>query len=901
MGMFGNVAIAMAPPAPIWNPHPKQAEAIVLAGKSFELLFGGSAGGGKGGRCPDRAAPSYDVGMETKVLTPKGFRLIGDVQVGDQVCNPDGTTSRIIRITDNGPKQFYRVTLADGSTVEADEEHLWAISIAGARKRRKQEPPVIPSGLRPEDEWNLRVQTRCTIVNTVELMRLVARADKEKAQGLRPHYVQIPLANPLTMTAPKGRWERFSPYILGALVGDGGLSQKTIMIVSEDQGIIDRITAELPENMMLAIRPERAETTARSYGFTRRKGAGGDTANDLLRRDRLDGHHSWDKFIPDRIKFGTVEDRFAFVQGLMDTDGYMDDRGHVEYSTVSAQLANDMRDVLHSLGYRATLTTKTPTFTHLGVKKEGRLAYLLYIQGRHMDRLFHLPRKKERVTSFNGGDVEPWHRVVSVVPTEIDNSRCITVDNLNHLYVTDDYIVTHNSMFLRCYGVTFALEHRGAHIAIIRRALPMLKQTHGLHLPALIGDRAVENKTESTWTFPNGSVIRFVSLWNPGDEQAYKSAEFDLLLFDEVTELAAAQYTFMLTRLRSAHGHRAHAIATANPEGRGFKWVKRRWVTPSPSDLAPGQAPPRPGEVWEPPLVIDGEIVDHQPARSYLPAVVTDNPALMKSNPDYVRQLKSLPDSRLRRALLDGDWDAMDQVPGALWSQTSIDEHRVSRVPDLVRIVIGVDPSGSSHDGSDEAGVVAVGKGDDGHLYVLRDASGVIAPDAWAGRVVHAYHDLGADKVVAEGNFGGAMVTSTLKHADASMPVKTVTASRGKAVRAEPIAFLATEGRIHHVGDFEDLESELTTWTPGGGWSPGRLDAMVWACTDLMGLGSGTAWSQWLKLKADRQAQEGERDALAGGPQAVPPTQGPTPASAPLPDLPATPVQRHAPPGLDRY
>ncbi|MFI2078688.1 Hint domain-containing protein, partial [Streptomyces triculaminicus] len=179
----------------------------------FDVLYGGAAGGGKGGRCPDRAAPSYDEDVETRVLTPKGFKLIGDIKTGDAVCNPDGTTAKVIGVFDNGPKQFYRVTLADGSTVEADEDHLWAVSIAGTRKRRKEVAPVIPAGLRAEDEWNLRVQSRCRIVNTVVLRELVLRAADEKARGLRPHYVQLPLTNPVALTGAKGRWPVFSPYV----------------------------------------------------------------------------------------------------------------------------------------------------------------------------------------------------------------------------------------------------------------------------------------------------------------------------------------------------------------------------------------------------------------------------------------------------------------------------------------------------------------------------------------------------------------------------------------------------------------------------------------------------------------------------------------------------------------
>ena len=421
------------------------------------------------------------------------------------------------------------------------------------------------------------------------------------------------------------------------------------------------------------------------------------------------------------------------------------------------------------------------------------------------------------------------------------------------------------SFFLRHYAVDFARTHPGAHVALVRRALPMLKQTHGLHMGLLTTGLATENRTDWTWTFINGSVIRFISLYNPGDEQSFKSAEFDLLLFDEVTELQESQYTFMLSRVRSANGHRAHVVATANPEGRGFRWVKRRWVKPDPGDLGPGMEAPRPGVPWEPPIIEDGKVVDHQPSRAFLPATIADNPGLIKSNPGYVRQLRSLPDSRLRRALLDGDWDAMDNIPGALWAQSVIDEHRVTAHPTLVRIVIGVDPSGSSADGADECGVVAVGKGDDGHLYVLRDVSGVVAPEEWSARVRHAYDDLDADKVVAEKNFGGEMVRLTLKQAGPDMPVKLVNASRGKAVRAEPVAWIYTDGRVHHVGYHPKLEDELTTWKPESGWSPGRLDALVWACAELIGAGHGSAWLEYMQAKARAAEEAAEKDKTTSG------------------------------------
>lgn len=176
----------------------------------------------------------------------------------------------------------------------------------------------------------------------------------------------------------------------------------------------------------------------------------------------------------------------------------------------------------------------------------------------------------------------------------------------------------------------------------------------------------------------------------------------------------------------------------------------------------------------------------------------------------------------------------IDEVPGALWSQEMIEANRVASgaAPEMKRIVVGVDPSG----GGDDIGIVAAGKGYDDHGYTLADRTqpGHLGPRNWARVAVMLYHELEADRIVAERNFGGDMVLETIRTVDPSVPVKMVPASRGKAQRAEPIAALAEDGREHHVGEHPVLEAEMTSWTPNDRWSPNRIDAKVWALSDLM-------------------------------------------------------------------
>lgn len=185
--------------------------------------------------------------------------------------------------------------------------------------------------------------------------------------------------------------------------------------------------------------------------------------------------------------------------------------------------------------------------------------------------------------------------------------------------------------------------------------------------------------------------------------------------------------------------------------------------------------------------------------------------------------------------------ELLDTLEGALWTAEMIDAHRARSVPPLRRVVVAVDPSGTKGDGEgDDIGIVVAGKGDDGRFYVLQDATCQLSPDGWAKRVAKIYEDWNADRVVAEKNFGGAMVEAVLRTAAKDLPVKLVTASRGKVVRAEPIAALYEQEKVSHVGEFTALEDQLCAMTVAGflgEGSPDRADALVWALTELSGQG----------------------------------------------------------------
>jgi phage terminase large subunit-like protein len=196
---------------------------------------------------------------------------------------------------------------------------------------------------------------------------------------------------------------------------------------------------------------------------------------------------------------------------------------------------------------------------------------------------------------------------------------------------------------------------------------------------------------------------------------------------------------------------------------------------------------------------------------------------------DYV--IKKYEGTRLGRQELNAE--LLLDTPGALWQRSNIDRDRVVKTPDLSRVVVGVDPSASS-DG-DEAGIVTAGRLGE-HYYTLGDDSLQGSPHEWASAAVTAYYRHNADVIVAEKNNGGEMVEAVIKQVDAGVNVKLVHASRGKVTRAEPMAAISQQGRDHHVGSFPALEDELCMWLPGDP-SPNRLDAKVWAMTELSQVG----------------------------------------------------------------
>lgn len=211
-------------------------------------------------------------------------------------------------------------------------------------------------------------------------------------------------------------------------------------------------------------------------------------------------------------------------------------------------------------------------------------------------------------------------------------------------------------------------------------------------------------------------------------------------------------------------------------------------------------------------------------------ATIDDNPHL--SDAFKKRMHAKYAGTRLGRQELGGE--LLEDVEGALWSRAMFDDHRVAAHPDLTVVVVSIDPAVTSGPTADDTGIIIAGLGVDMHGYVLADKTCHLPPQGWATRAVRGYRDHRADRIVAEVNNGGEMVEAVIRTVDADVPYRAIYASRGKQTRAQPVSALYEQGRVHHVGLFPEYEDEACTWVPGEEDSPDRVDAAVWALTDLM-------------------------------------------------------------------
>lgn len=341
--------------------------------------------------------------LDSKVLTPSGFSTMGQMKVGTAIIGSDGTPARVTHINEVGFSDVFRVTFSDGTSARCSPNHLWNVeSVIGKNKRKT--------------------------LRTVELLENYVY----KSPGGQTQYrYRVPVVAPVVF-AHRGDLP-LDPYIVGALLGDGSVTTRSIKITTIDPFIVDEFRRLLPNHVTL--RQEKDRPTWRMGDVLGRQGKGKKTRIYQAVIDAgIFGARSWEKSIPDKYLMSSPENRLAVLQGLMDTDGSAANSGAKSFHTSSPFLADDVKFLVQSLGGTATVNIKKDA-------RGFRDQHVLHLNLTGCD-LFRLPRKVAQATKRQH---PPGRKIVKIERDGHEPVRCITTSAPDGLYVTDDFIITHNS------------------------------------------------------------------------------------------------------------------------------------------------------------------------------------------------------------------------------------------------------------------------------------------------------------------------------------------------------------------------------------------------------------------------------------------------------------------------
>lgn len=564
---------------------------------AWEVLYHAGRGNGKGtlSSCP--------------VLTPRGWTTMGELRPGSIISNPDGTSQKVEQVFHRGKQDVYKLYFHDGATLVTDGDHLWLTKYANATKPERLYCPLDFDG---------------HIKNTKTLY-----------ESIKKHPNRLPLIpcnNPIFFQRPRGAMD-VDAYVIGLLLGDGSITQNMISLTSYDYEIqsfvvnhagfiegSDGITYRLPAH-------SRIRTQLRELG--------------------LIGHSANSKFIPNRLLFGSVQERLDLLHGLMDTDGYVDKAGACYYTTVSMQLAKDIRTLILSLGGWASINTKAAGYKNeYGEYISCQDAFELYIQFPNKVDLFRLSRKKERCVDKNYMHGKLTRKIIKIEKLEEQQETiCIVVNNPNRLFVVEDFIVTHNSVclladYLQHVNMGFGMDWSGV---IFRQSYPQLQDFISVTkkwIPRIF-PTAKYNGSDHMWTFEAGETLLLRYVRTLDDYESYHGWQKAFVGFEELSLWPLPDLYLKLMSINRCPNKYVPLKyrSTTNPGGPGCQWLKSRFI-----DVMPQCT-----------IFTD----NHGQTRCHIQGDLIENTILMDADPLYREKLLALTqdDENLRKAWVYGSWD----------------------------------------------------------------------------------------------------------------------------------------------------------------------------------------------------------------------------------------------------
>jgi PBSX family phage terminase large subunit len=562
-----------------------------------EVLLSGPAGTGK-------AQP-----LDAIIYTPSGVKQMGDIKLFDTVLTPSGQQANVIAIHPQGVKPIYRVTFTGGDSTECCIDHLWRVSYMGGGKRNGK-----------------RVREITTVTSTQQLLEGYLLGNRQRPKYYIPQTLPVEF-NPVPVSMP--------PYLLGVLLGDGHVAKDGISFTSADQEIVDRVRQLVGDDYKITAYGsygytitskinfgfqnnyssgtrgvykspkskkwlssisiagkqshlgsfETIEKASQAYEEARKVSLGKDYRPQnygllsALRTLGLSGLGAANKFIPAQYKYNSVEVRLDILRGLMDTDGYVDRKqGQPVFTSVSQTLANDVKEVVESLGGICVIKEKQPYYPDAnGEKRSGLIAYNCYIRYNDPANLFNLTRKRDIAKARTKYPVKRLIESIKLIGHK--PAQCITLSSPEGLYLTNNFIVTHNSKGALEKLHLCAMKYAGMRGIILRKTRKSITQSAQVTyetkvLPAGTRGKGVSRlrTQEQEYRYRNGSIIAIGGL---EDITRVMSSEWDMIYIQELIEVGEDEYEKCTTRLRNWVMPYQQLLADTNPD-KPTHWILQR-------------------------------------------------------------------------------------------------------------------------------------------------------------------------------------------------------------------------------------------------------------------------------------------------------------------------------------
>lgn len=576
-----------------------------------QVLGGGSAGGGK------------MLLLNELICTPFGFRPLNELSKGSIITNPKtGGMQKIIKMHPIETHEFYRVHFVDKTYVDCSEGHLWV-----CHESRKKLKRAKYNNISTDKVWE-----------TKDMFEWYRRKEAGQYKGM---HLIIPLTEPVRFTMGCHKPE-IDPYVLGALIGDGCITDSIlntgyVEFINADMEIVQHFKDAGYDMSISHSKPGKPHV---KYFYIR------DTfLIKSLKKYGIAGNSSATHFIPKEYKLSSIEDRIKLMQGLIDTDGYVDSRGHIVYTTISKALAEDVAFVVRSLGGVATITRNEAGYKHpvTGEYIQCRDAYDVQIRTKMNPDLCGISRKKKRAKyEFNGGASELGKRIVDIEYLGPREGRCITVDDPSGLYVTKDFTVTHNSYIGCCWLVSSCIRFNGIRMVVARKVRKTLLETTWKTLNDVLDSWGFKrdlhyhvNNVTYVITFWNGSEIIAMDLTpSPQDPDFNSLGSLEITggFIDEVSEVSEKAVEVLASRIRYKIEDTfivGKLFMSTNP---CLTWVRSSFV-----------------------MTDDGDPVELLPGYRYIPFSLFDNPN-ESFRAIYYNKLSKLRNKADRDRLLYGNW-----------------------------------------------------------------------------------------------------------------------------------------------------------------------------------------------------------------------------------------------------